>query len=874
MSAPPTPAVLPRNRPSRPKPARSLIGPYTLLYTYRARLRVQGVQELLAGLGVAIAVALVFATLLANASIAGSAREVVHRVIGPADVQLQARGSEGFSQRLLAEVEHEPGVKQAAAALEASATLVARNGREVTVTVLGADFALAALDGLAHTLPISTLEARSLALTRQSMSALGLSARTKASSDVPVTLALRGHAWPLRVAAVLGPETVGPLAAAYASVMRLGELQRITGLRGRVSRILVQSKPGHEAEVKNELSRLAGGRIAVTAADHDLAVLDQALGPSQLASSGFALVAVLLGFLLAFNAILLTAPERRRAIAELRMAGATRAVIVQVVLFQALCLGVVASAVGLLGGYLLAISVFHEHPAYLSEAFTLGGGTVIGWQPLLIAMLGGIAATCVASLVLLLDLRGARTLDAVYCEDTEPGNTLARGVQRRLGAGAALLLVLATALFLAAPSLALATTALLALATVLLVPLMFASVLRLGSALAARADRLTTLPVALTAIGTTALRSVALMSTGAVALFGAVALAGARGDLLSGLEGGARAYASDAAIWVFDRGDIEQTSGFALSAGQERAIARLPDVTSVTRFQSAFANFGKRRVVIFAHPAGTGRPLLESQLVTGRLGTAMRRIGEGGWIAVAKPIADERHVGVGGVLSLPTPTGTANLRIAALITNFGWPGGAAFINSSDFQRLWSTTTPTALGVDVKRGSPVGRVRAEIASVLGSRGGIEVVSARTWSERFGAVAAAGLNQLREISLLLLIAAILALLGALVSAIWQRRAWVSGLRLSGAKPARLRRALLMESMVTLGVACLAGTALGICAETVLDGYFRRVTGFPASTLSSGPLPVELFAAAMVIALVVAAIPAWLVSRVSPALALEGQ
>jgi len=54
-----------------------------VMYLYRRRLRVHAVQELLAGAGVAIAVALVLASTIASQSIAGSAGEVVHTVIGP-----------------------------------------------------------------------------------------------------------------------------------------------------------------------------------------------------------------------------------------------------------------------------------------------------------------------------------------------------------------------------------------------------------------------------------------------------------------------------------------------------------------------------------------------------------------------------------------------------------------------------------------------------------------------------------------------------------------------------------------------------------------------------------------------------------------------
>ena len=53
--------------------------------------------------------------------------------------------------------------------------------------------------------------------------------------------------------------------------------------------------------------------------------------------------------------MLLTVPERRQAIADLRLLGARRAQIVQMVLFQALCLGLAASLVGLLAGYALSV---------------------------------------------------------------------------------------------------------------------------------------------------------------------------------------------------------------------------------------------------------------------------------------------------------------------------------------------------------------------------------------------------------------------------------------------------------------------------------------------------------------------------------------
>ena len=84
-------------------------------------------QECFAAIGIAVAVALVFATIVAESSIAGSSAEVVRAVTGPATLQLRARGGQGFEEAMLGRVERLPGVKLAAPLLEQTATL--RPGR-------------------------------------------------------------------------------------------------------------------------------------------------------------------------------------------------------------------------------------------------------------------------------------------------------------------------------------------------------------------------------------------------------------------------------------------------------------------------------------------------------------------------------------------------------------------------------------------------------------------------------------------------------------------------------------------------------------------------------------------------------------------------
>jgi putative ABC transport system permease protein len=846
-----------------------------LAYFYRRRLRAHGFQELLAGIGIAVAVALVFAASVAQSSITVSASEVIHAVAGPASLQLRARGNEGFGEGMLARVQALAGVKQAAPLLEATATVRASNGRRSTIDLAGTGASLAILNGLAHTLPIATLSPGGIGLSASAAQTLGIPSQPVAGSDTQagqrVTLELRGHAYPLRVSAVLGPEAVGALSRASVGVMPLQAMQQLAGLQSQITRILVQTKPGQQAAVRGELQRLAGDRLTVARADQDLALLRQALGPSDLASGLFAAIGALLGFLFVFNAMLLTAPERRQSIAELRIAGARRKAIVEMVLFQAVCLGLTASLVGLLAGYALSVGVFHLSSGYLAGAFPLGGGTVIPARAVLLSLLGGILATCIASTVPLLDLRRGRPRDAVYRESGVPGNTLRGLPQRRLLAATIALVALASALFAALPAAAIIATAVLALATVLAVPLVLAGLLGAAQVLVERRESLTTLSVALRSLRAATVRSLALAATGAVALFGSVALGGSRQDLLHGIRMVAHNYASDASVWVTSPRDNQATVEFP----RRDYVARLqavPGVAAVRTFQGSFADVGKRRPWIIARPGDAGPGILRGQMIAGSAEHALARMRQGGWIAVSEQIAEEQNTPVGQALILPTPTGDARLRVAAITTNFAWPTGVIFMGTADYARLWDTTAPSALGIELAAGADAARVQGALARALGPGSGLEVSSASARQAKIESSAGEGLGQLREIATLLLLAAIVAMAAALTSSIRARRVSLAGLRLSGVRPARLRRILLLEAALMLGAGCVTGSLAGIYGQVIIDGYLKGVTGFPVASVTVSARPVEVLAFVLAGTLALVAIPGWLGSRVSPTLALE--
>ncbi len=600
--------------------------PYALVYLYRSRLRVHAVQELLAGLGVAIAVALVFATTVADGSIAGSAGEVVHAVIGPANLQLRARGADGFDERCSRACERLPGVKQAAPLLEQTATIVGRTARRVTVDLAGTDMSLAVLDGLAHTLPIATLSPGGIGLSRASAAA-NSGSRIRAHADDSDGVAASCAARATRAEGLRGardPKRSARSRRRTVAVMPLADLQQLAACNGRITRILVQTEPGREAAVRAELQTLAGGRLTVAAADQDVALLRQALRPSDQASGFFAAISALLGFLFAFNAMLLTVPERRQAIADLRLVGARRTAIVQMVIFQALCLGIAASLVGLLAGYVLSLGVFHQSTGYLAEAFTLGTQhrrrrasrcccrfSAGCWRPAWPRRCR--CSTCAA---------GARWTPST-AKSGVPGNALGR--RRPASAWRSpppACWRWRPRCSCCAPSLALRRVRVLALATVLAVPLVFAGVLR-AAASPGRA-----LPAAHDPAGRAHLaegHDAALARAGRDRRRRAVRQrrAGRRARRSAARHHGfAHSYVADADIWVINPGDNQA----AVEAFP--ALPTRPRIAQIARGReraqpSRAASWSSATGACGSSPArpAPSRQVLESQIVDGNAST-------------------------------------------------------------------------------------------------------------------------------------------------------------------------------------------------------------------------------------------------------------
>jgi putative ABC transport system permease protein len=852
-----------RWEPLPPLPAPGRVRLRNVLSLYWVRLRDRWLQELLAVAGIAVGVALLFASQVANTSLSGPVQQLTRGIVGNSQVQVVARGPDGLPESAFDEIARLPGVRRAAPILQAQANLVGPTGSQ-SVTLFGADPRIVRLRGSLLQGFSADDASQQQALVLPTWIARELGARF---GDT-IRLQIGGRTVRAQVA-VAGRGEIGVLSDTTIGLAPLNYLQRLTGLQGRVSRILVEAEPGSTAAVSRSLRRVAQGQFDVTPADHEAYLFDKAAEPISQATTISSVVSALVGFLFAFCAMLVTVASRRALAIDLRLDGYTPRRVVGVLLLDAAVLGAVASAVGLALGELISRRGFGTDVSYLAGAFPLGDQRIVTASSVVIAVGGGMLA---AALGVLAPLRGvvfARVPDRNADGAVAGGRSRSAVVMPAAGVACLGVAVVITA---AAPDVALVGLIALGLSLVLLVPTMLAGVIGALTGLSARRPRVVvSVQLALPQLNAPEwrARTLAIATTGAVAVFGAVALQGARLNLQDGLFGVAPGLNESADLWVLPQGAGDLFGTTPVPATALDTLRRVPGVRNVALYRAGFLDVADRRVLVFGPPADSTAPVPVAQVRAGDRGALAARMRAGGWATVSRALADDLHVDVGDRFVLPSPVPTT-LRVAAITTNLGWTGGAVFLNADDYARAWRTRAVGAYEVRLAPGVDPEVARERVVAALGGpSSALRVETRAARSTRQQTVIGSGLSRLRQVASLTLFAAILAMAAAMAGLLWQRRPTVARQKLDGHATGVMWRSLLTESAVLFGTGCLAGALFGLLGQVLFSRGLETISGFPVDVgvrLGIAAISLALVTGA---ALVVVAIPGYLVARVKPSL-----
>jgi putative ABC transport system permease protein len=836
--------------------------PLNALSLYGARLRARWLQECLAVVGIAAGVALLFASQVSSSSLQSSVSELSRGIAGHATLQVLARSPQGMPEGLLARVRAMSGVRVAAPVLESGANAIGTNGRSASVQLIGADGSLARLGGAlvrdAALRPFAGVGA--VVLPAPVARVIGVSAFGQ-----EIHFQLAGRTTELPLYSQLHENQVGSLAASALAIVPLGSAQEMTGLTARLSRILVEPAAGAQGQVRAGLQRLAAGRLNVESIDHEEKLFAKAAAASNQSSALFAAVSALVGFLFAYNAMLLTVPQRRRLVLDLRRNGYPSSTVIGVLMLDAVILGVIACALGLALGEELSLHVLHSNPAFLSLAFAVGSQRIVTWQSIAIASGGGMLAATVAVLVPLRDVLARNPPDVVVPRTAE---NRTHALRRSTIAGLACAGT-ATLLLLAAPDAAIPGMVLLVASLLLLLPLALAAALALVRRLS-RTIIGAVAHVAVVELQSAGSRAVAITATGAIAIFGSVAIQGAHDDLLRGLTDAAHDTNGLTDVWISPAGSYDLMGTAPFRPVEQSKLEHVPGVAAVRLYRGGLLDYGQRRALVLAPPRPSTQSLLEAQIVQSDPHAATERVRAGGWLVLSQALASEHHLRVGQSVTLPTPDPTS-MRIAALSTNIGWAPGAIIMNASDYARAWGSQDASAYNVQLAPGVPTGRALGDISRALGPHSGLAVHSARARAAEQSALSRQALARLTQIAALIPIIAVLAMAAAMSAMVWQRRPRLAKLRLDGLPRVDLWGTILLEGALLVGVGALTGAAFGIYGQQLADRALAQTVNFPIVPSITVAGAISSLGLMITTALAVLSVPGYLAASVPAPLAL---
>lgn len=639
--------------------------------------------------------------------------------------------------------------------------------------------------------------------------------------------------------------------------------QELTGAFGRLDRIEVRVRDAADvaSPALTAIRRVlpSGTRIIESTARTDaVARLTRAFDTNLTA---LALVALVFGMFLIYNSVTFSLVQRRPLIALLRTQGVTAGELLRLVLGEALVMGVIATSLGIIAGYVLGTQLVTLVARTINDLYFAVAVTSVELTPLQLAKSAvlGVTATVAAAL--------PPALDAVR---TTPHATLARASLERRARGASARLAavgLATAVLavvlLVVPSRSITAgfgaLFVLILAAALLTPAATVGLMSLARPVLGRAG-----PVArMSAHGVTASLSrtapaiAALSVAVAVGIAVTVMITSFRAGVVQWLE---RSLQAD--IYVSAPGLGANRSDAALRAGLASQVAALDNVTGITTYRHITLLLDEDLVTMIAVDlADAHRDAFE--FLDAGPGDAWRAFGAGG-VFISEPIAFRRGLGAGDSIAIPTDRGQRSFPIAAVYRDYASEHGVMFIDRAHYTSYWDDRATTSLAVFVAGSADIDEVATRIRAlpaatgvVIRSEAGLRSATLEVFDRTFVITGV--------LRLLALLVAFVGVTGALMALQLERAREVAVLRMIGLTPAQVRALVMSQTALMGAVAALVAVPLGLAMSWAMVNVINRRSFGWTFDMSVGTDPlVQAVVVALGAAVLAGLYPAWQLGR----------
>jgi putative ABC transport system permease protein len=370
--------------------------------------------------GIALGVALVSGTLLANQAASEAVERAAAEILGKAELRVRAFDPGGFEPRTVQMLRQTPGVKAAAPVAERRLLITTRPGPDEKVfnlLVLGVQ---PEDEALVRTYDLEAGTFLSSTPTDAVVNAAWAGANGLGIGDELVLNGARQGQPHLRIVGLLGDLGVGALQQGNVLVLNRATLDDAFDTKAPVAYVDLVLFEGRTTDVEDALNRgMSEPFIVETLADAQLQLSRAQQGFAGIAFL-FGLVALVVGSFLVANTLAMTLNEQTREIGLLRAAGLTGRQVMGLFLRQGAAVAVIGSVVGLALGVGLAALII----GFLrSTRAVLVTGLPLNPLALLVAFGMGIVVTLAASAFPAAAAARVSPMDALR-PSRQPGRTL------------------------------------------------------------------------------------------------------------------------------------------------------------------------------------------------------------------------------------------------------------------------------------------------------------------------------------------------------------------------------------------------------------------------------------------------------------------
>jgi putative ABC transport system permease protein len=820
--------------------------------------------------GIASGVALMFSISVLNATLLSSFRSSIRDLAGSAELEVSAPDAAGLPARYLELIAGVPGVERSVPVVRTTTKVTGATGSERLV-ILGITPEFVTLFPRAGG-PLGGVDVsggfgpRGDGLLLASSVADRLDLRTGATAALETPAGTR----PVTVTGRISGGAIGLLNGGEIGVMLLPAAQEMFDRGQRVDSVYVASDPTLPlSEVDAALEDALDGAAVVGPPGERNRGLERVFSSLATLLSMGGTVALFVSLFVVYNTMAMSLAERRREISMTIALGARRSAIFGAFLSEAILLGLVSSLLGLGGGLWLASTlVDRAADDFRIFSITASGPITVDPTSVLLALFGGLAVSVIGAYIparRVLGVAPIESLRPVAAYEWEGAQGLgSRGILFAGVAGVAASAGFLVAFLVRPDQRWIVTVGLLFGLTgvSLLLPRVVPWAIRILRPLLIRGfgteGRLSGDALAKNPARSTFTVAALVLTLGLV-----VGVAGALSSYESQIERTATALIG-APVYVTSESFTGLISDQPLRGSLAEDLEKIEGVRFVYPLRFALLDLGDEQGLIYAidvEGALEQGATSEMDAITddpaGFL-SGLRR----GEINVSRLSAENLGVEVGERVELPTPSGAASFRVAAVFDDL-LSFNSFYLDIQTYRELWSDHKADEFGVLLEDGVSVAEVKPRLEESIARRGLPAVVYEKEeLVSRLLQVVAGTFELARGVQLAALVVAILTIANTMFTAVLERR-WEMGLeRALGMGGSQLGRTVLLEA-ASIGV---IGGIGGIVLGGVTGFFMTQAMEAEFSWRVPFHLPLTSLALALVGATVLAALAGLLPSRLA--------